>query len=68
MKSYPIKTETVSTHSRPKAAGVEAVLVEVAAMVSTHSRPKAAGYQVANTCYPTRVSTHSRPKAAGIIC
>ena len=34
----------VSTHSRPKAAGMAAVLAAVAGGVSTHSRPKAAGY------------------------
>ena len=35
--------KTVSTHSRPKAAGKVTVMARVTAMVSTHSRPKAAG-------------------------
>ena len=34
---------TVSTHSRPKAAGVMAVVKVQTVVVSTHSRPKAAG-------------------------
>ena len=34
---------SVSTHSRPKAAGTGAVLSLMAISVSTHSRPKAAG-------------------------
>ena len=33
----------VSTHSRPKAAGTEAMANGASAVVSTHSRPKAAG-------------------------
>ena len=33
----------VSTHSRPKAAGVNGFLFFVDILVSTHSRPKAAG-------------------------
>ena len=34
---------TVSTHSRPKAAGKAAAVFTRADIVSTHSRPKAAG-------------------------
>ena len=34
----------VSTHSRPKAAGIGSKLYEFQGVVSTHSRPKAAGY------------------------
>ena len=34
---------TVSTHSRPKAAGNDALAKAQAEIVSTHSRPKAAG-------------------------
>ncbi len=34
----------VSTHSRPKAAGLDCVVVKLVIGVSTHSRPKAAGY------------------------
>ena len=33
----------VSTHSRPKAAGINAQVRQVVSSVSTHSRPKAAG-------------------------
>ena len=36
----------VSTHSRPKAAGVNADLFGNVLNVSTHSRPKAAGWSV----------------------
>ena len=34
---------TVSTHSRPKAAGCQIRFIAVQKLVSTHSRPKAAG-------------------------
>ena len=37
------KTDLVSTHSRPKAAGARAQYVANVYIVSTHSRPKAAG-------------------------
>ena len=55
----------VSTHSRPKAAGVQAGFYGQCRYVSTHSRPKAAGRHLAHTCQQNEVSTHSRPKAAG---
>mgnify|MGYP001645292512 CR=1 FL=1 len=35
----------VSTHSRPKAAGMATLACKLYTGVSTHSRPKAAGYQ-----------------------
>ena len=35
--------ESVSTHSRPKAAGTAPIYDQVRKVVSTHSRPKAAG-------------------------
>ena len=56
----------VSTHSRPKAAGVDTNVVPfMRSKVSTHSRPKAAGFVgIAPYCVMI-VSTHSRPKAAG---
>ena len=38
-----INNEKVSTHSRPKAAGIDLVNNSVFLTVSTHSRPKAAG-------------------------
>ena len=38
--------DNVSTHSRPKAAGITPEDIEVWALVSTHSRPKAAGQPV----------------------
>ena len=55
----------VSTHSRPKAAGIVNFTSSCKCIVSTHSRPKAAGARKAGICYPFIVSTHSRPKAAG---
>ena len=55
----------VSTHSRPKAAGLPFSRRLCGRAVSTHSRPKAAGC-FTNQNKPQRdVSTHSRPKAAG---
>ena len=57
---------TVSTHSRPKAAGnaaEECSLWQV--VVSTHSRPKAAGTGSIGQVGRRSVSTHSRSKAAG---
>ena len=41
--SYSITVLMVSTHSRPKAAGVRMFDNSMKAEVSTHSRPKAAG-------------------------
>ena len=38
----------VSTHSRPKAAGVRGVLLRDFDLVSTHSRPKAADIRTAH--------------------
>ena len=38
-----VKITTVSTHSRPKAAGFKFALDGFGKLVSTHSRPKAAG-------------------------
>ena len=55
----------VSTHSRPKAAGLFCDGKPVMFIVSTHSRPKAAGRVGAVVVVGVRVSTHSRPKAAG---
>ena len=56
---------TVSTHSRPKAAGPNVEFIELDKLVSTHSRPKAAGGENFCQLYEPDVSTHSRPKAAG---
>ena len=55
----------VSTHSRPKAAGLPKTVVNDVQTVSTHSRPKAAGPDAAELSAFGFVSTHSRPKAAG---
>ena len=55
----------VSTHSRPKAAGVRCRPFQGRDTVSTHSRPKAAGGCCSKWKYSADVSTHSRPKAAG---
>ena len=56
---------SVSTHSRPKAAGLKQGQISVVADVSTHSRPKAAGSDSSGAQPRNIVSTHSRPKAAG---
>ena len=55
----------VSTHSRPKAAGILACQKMGEPSVSTHSRPKAAGRRLIHPLKMLDVSTHSRPKAAG---
>ena len=55
----------VSTHSRPKAAGLTVRGRSGRGMVSTHSRPKAAGCDSQREKLTAAVSTHSRPKAAG---
>ena len=57
----------VSTHSRPKAAGIIPLDILISAGVSTHSRPKAAGIYDGIRAVSRMVSTHSRPKAAGNI-
>ena len=57
---------TVSTHSRPKAAGFWLYPPrDGKRIVSTHSRPKAAGVARQGAGSAAHVSTHSRPKAAG---
>ena len=58
---------TVSTHSRPKAAGRLTWQSCHKVKVSTHSRPKAAGTAALHQLHKIVVSTHSRPKAAGCI-
>ena len=57
--------DSVSTHSRPKAAGKSSSGWYKTTVVSTHSRPKAAGTVFAAPQIDEEVSTHSRPKAAG---
>ena len=57
--------QSVSTHSRPKAAGCPFFFLLHGGFVSTHSRPKAAGTTLCRVPLPCSVSTHSRPKAAG---
>ena len=56
---------SVSTRSRPKAAGQVARIWESNNQVSTRSRPKAAGPCVLLINLIEVVSTRSRPKAAG---
>ena len=56
---------TVSTRSRPKAAGAWVRPLFRKWLVSTRSRPKAAGYVKYYEDYSEEVSTRSRPKAAG---
>ena len=55
---------SVSTHSRPKAAGYFARQYGHGHIVSTRSRPKAAGNPYRREGGSMAVSTHSRPKAA----
>ncbi len=56
--------DTVSTHSRPKAAVNLMEWLGLSDSVSTHSHPKAAGKRHLQPLF-AKVSTHSRPKAAG---
>ena len=63
-QATPLSEVTVSTHSRPKAAGTFITDSKGRLIVSTHSRPKAAGHPKDNI-HIIMVSTHSRPKAAG---
>ena len=68
LESRPKRLKTqilVSTHSRPKAAGVRYRPPKTNPKVSTHSRPKAAGIIKILAFDLSVVSTHSRPKAAG---
>ena len=58
---------TVSTHSRPEAAGFFNGYSHLHNWVSTHSRPEAAGPATQEPVNLFRVSTHSRPEAAGHI-
>ena len=66
-QATPLSEVTVSTHSRPKAAGTFITDSKGRLIVSTHSRPKAAGCSVLSTPDSDLVSTHSRPKAAGCL-
>ena len=59
--------DSVSTHSRPKAAGRRVFGLRDCRTVSTHSRPKAAGKAASMVGVSGIVSTHSRPKAAGLL-
>ena len=61
----PAPQDSVSTHSRPKAAGLISIADADRFIVSTHSRPKAAGIDIFTPPSSAKVSTHSRPKAAG---
>ena len=66
-RRLPDIRSSVSTHSRPKAAGIVTVTGSPSCNVSTHSRPKAAGVNARIAQVFSRVSTHSRPKAAGCL-
>ena len=61
-----VDSDMVSTHSRPKAAGVSAVRPSESA-VRFNSQPPEGGWVVDISALmpPLPVSTHSRPKAAG---
>ena len=54
----------VSTHSRPKAAGVTFLPVAIPETVSTHSRPKAAGLVMGNA-KPLLESFNTQPPEGG---
>ena len=60
----PLSGLAVSTHSRPKAAAINASGNKATEIVSTHSRPKAAARALPVEEQGNYVSTHSRPKAA----
>ena len=62
-RNYPDMTR-VSTHSRPKAAGISYEFTWVPPLVSTHSRPKAAGIRSAwMTC--RRFCFNTQPPEGG---
>ena len=54
----------VSTHSRPKAAGMMCFLIQYTALVSTHSRPKAAG-RVFPRCLDLGTGFNTQPPEGG---
>ena len=54
----------VSTHSRPKAAGVACYTLDDVAKVSTHSRPKAAGIPAIHT-QAVQLRFNSQPPEGG---
>ena len=59
------KKVQVSTHSRPKAAGVSpSLLIEILKFQHTAARRRLAGVNL-ELLRQQEVSTHSRPKAAG---
>ncbi len=60
-------TQSVSTHSRPKAADNGDAPDLLRSIVSTHSRPKAAEFALIIATAVFDVSTHSRPKAAEFV-
>ena len=51
--------DSVSTHSRPKAAGSATKTAYAPAHVSTHSRPKAAGFPTHHWPFPIRMFQHT---------
>ena len=57
-------TDGVSTHSRPKAAGVEPQTYTADFLVSTHSRPKAAGGAL-SAIKPPKPRFNSQPPEGG---
>ena len=59
-KNIPIAWRiSVSTHSRPKAAGFEQAVTKPIQTVSTHSRPKAAGFQRQKFHTPQNLFQHT---------
>ena len=54
----------VSTHSRPKAAGLPLLLKSPLLYVSTHSRPKAAGF-VSRLCIILSMCFNTQPPEGG---
>ena len=64
LKSLDGMIDTVSTHSRSKAAAIFNVHITIIHFVSTHSHPKVAAKATEQVKGLGEVSTHSRPKAA----
>ena len=66
MSGLPDAVNSVSTHSRPKAAGITLIKTDVVDFPGFNTQPPEGGWplwQVAHIL--PLVSTHSRPKAAG---
>ena len=63
---HNMRPKSVSTHSRPKAAGGNAVGFTAASMFQHTAARRRLASDLTSTTDETDVSTHSRPKAAGL--